>query len=276
MSNILFGNISDSSEWVYHYTSRETALEYILSSGRIKLNTFTSLNDPRESKDWTFSLSAPSDYEVDTEGFLRMQEQGTKYVKNQCKVLCMVQDDPRAIINGHDYMFHRGFSRPRMWAQYSDNHSGVCLIFNRKALEQTIKEELSHKSDIYFGEVQYVNFHIDEVDAFNLSHKDILDSSLEETLDIKIKQHYKSYFFTKVEDWSNENEWRCVLRGNNSEPEYVSISNSICGIVIGGEFPNVYEPAISPFGEKYSVHISRILWRNGRPTILPGPYNPDA
>jgi len=271
MTNSLFGSISDTSKWIYHYTSRETALEYIFTSGKIQLNTFANLNDPRESKDWSFSLSVPDDVEIDSEEFFDIQRQGTNYAKNHCKILCMVQDDPRAVANGPDYMFHRGFSRPRMWAQYSGNHTGVCLIFDRAKLEETIKLELTAKGDIYFGEVQYVSLHPDEVDAFNLSYEEIFDTSLDATIDSKIKKYYKNYYFSKVEDWSNENEWRCILRGNSTMPEYVSISDSICGIVLGGDFPSVYEPAITPFGVEFSVNIGRIAWRNGQPVILPGP-----
>jgi len=150
-NNVLFGRISDSNEWVYHYTSRETALEFILSTGKIRLNLFKYLNDPRESKDWSFSMSTTSDTEDEiTNCFKEIQERGTHYVKSHCKVLCMVKDDPRAIIDGLDHMFHRGYSKPRMWAQYANNHTGVCFIFNRAKLQETIESSLSSKGNFIF------------------------------------------------------------------------------------------------------------------------------
>ncbi len=95
-------------------------------------------------------------------------------------------------------------------------------------------------------------------------------------LDRKVDTHYKKYFFTKAEDWSGENEWRCLFRGNDAKQEFISIKDSICGIVVGANFPKVYEPSISPFGKKFSVPISKIHWLNGKPSILPGPYDPNA
>ena len=271
MTDRLFGDISNTKKWLYHYTSRETALEHILNNGKIRLNSFSELNDPREAKEWMFSMSSSIDNSPEHNDFFDMQIKSTEYVKNRCKVLCMVQDDVRARINSPDYFFHRGFSRPRMWAQYSNNHSGVCLIFERDSLEKTIRTELSTQGDIYFGEVEYENMHRDEVDAFHLEYDTIVNSSLEQHLDAKVKQYYRQYFFTKLEDWSSENEWRCVLRGDNTIPEFVSIDNSLCGIVIGGEFSRVYIPSITPFAEQYSVDIAQMHWRNGHPTVLPLP-----
>lgn len=277
INNFLFGSISDSNKWVYHYTSRETALEFILSSGKIRLNLFKYLNDPRESKDWSFSMSAMSDAEDEvTSCFERIQEQGTRYVKSHCKVLCMVKDDPRAVLNNFDYMFHRGYSRPRMWAQYANNHTGVCLIFDRDELQKTIESTLSSSGDLYFDDVQYLNYHPDEIDAFHLNYEDIKKSSLEAVLDKKVNMHYKKYFFTKAEDWNGENEWRCLFRGRDVEAEFISIKESIRGIVVGANFQDVYEPSISPFGKEFSIPISKIHWLNGKPMIAPGPYDINA
>ena len=245
-------------------------MEHILDTGKIRLSIFKNTNDPKESKNWNFSMSTNSEDEDEIDrSFNEVCDQATHYVKGHCKVLCMVKDDPHITSNSIDYSFQRGFSRPRMWAQYADNHSGICFIFDREKLEKTIKSALSAKGDIYFDDVTYRNFNPDQVHAFSLSHEEIQKNSLESVLNEKVKLHYKQYFFTKAEDWSSENEWRCILRGNDSEAEFIPIKDSICGIIVGNNFPNVYVPSITHFGKKYSVEVARIHWSNGVPIILP-------
>lgn len=269
--NILFGDISNTEKWVYHYTTKETALEYILSSGKIRLNLFKNLNDPRESKDFHFGMSTSSkdDKEIDN-CWDELQKKGTAYIKNHCKILCMVKDYTRPI-NSVD-QHYRGWARARMWAQYSGNHTGVCLIFDKEKLQEIIKYTLSSKGNLYFSDVQYLNPNsFDNFDAYNFEHEEIQTNPLESVLSKKVEQYYKEYFFTKAKDWSNENEWRCVLKGKSTEPEFVSIKESICGIIVGTDFPKVYQPSISYFGEEFSIPIARIIWKNGQPHIVPEP-----
>jgi hypothetical protein len=121
-----------------------------------------------------------------------------------------------------------------------------------------------------------VNLDHREVHAFNLDYSEILHTSLDEVLCGKVEEHWDSYFFTKAEDWSSEIEWRWVLCGQDSEPEHVSIKHSLRAIILGVDFPQVYEPAVVVFGERYQVPIARIHWYNGRPSALPGPFEPDA
>jgi hypothetical protein len=274
LGNVLFGSISDATEWVYHYTSLKTALELLLPSEKLRLGPFSTVNDPRESKRWFFSVATPDGFKFSGEEFFRLQELATSLVKSKIKVLCTCQDDPRAVADGLDYTFHRGYARPRMWAQYGGGHSGVCLVLDRKALDNRIRTELIGRGVVYSGPVEYVNSSRDEMLAFHLDHREILAGSLESVLRAKVDRHHRTYFFTKAEDWSSEIEWRWVLRGADSEPEYVSIRDSLKAIVLGEDFPSVYEPAIVPFGERYGVPIARMHWMNGRPQASPGPYEP--
>lgn len=271
MNNVLFGNIRNPNLWVYHYTSVETALEKIFPSGKLRMGVFSAVNDPRESKDWTFSLSASSDKNVANDEFFAIQQQASTYIKAHCKLLCMSRDDPRSADDGPDYAFHRGYARSRMWAQYGGNHSGVCLIFDRHKLNNCIAQELGSKGKIYSGNVKYLNFDMNYVNAFQVDYDEIASTSLTAALNQKIEQYYKTYFFTKAEDWASEIEWRWVLRGNDVNPEYVSFASSILAIVLGVDFPQKQLPDIEYFALKFNIHLARIVWNNGQPGVLPCP-----
>jgi hypothetical protein len=56
-------------EWLYHYTTLETALVHILPTLRLRLGPFSKMRDPREYKDWW--PSAAGFGEFDTEEFER-------------------------------------------------------------------------------------------------------------------------------------------------------------------------------------------------------------
>lgn len=178
-------------------------------------------------------------------------------------------------MDGPDSTFHRGYARPRMWSQYGSNHRGICLVLDREHLNSQIETHFDSKGRIFCGTVSYVNQHYNDVDAFTLKYEDILEHSLDAVIQRKIEDHHWSYFFTKAEDWESELEWRWVHYGQDSLPEYISIERSLKAIVLGVDFPVVYEPAMIPFGQRYGVPIARITWRNGLPVIVPGPYDPN-
>ncbi|WP_458179926.1 DUF2971 domain-containing protein [Bradyrhizobium sp. 14AA] len=39
---------------------------------------------------------------------------------------------------GVNHIWSRGFCRPRMWQQYGDNYRGVCMVYDRQALDDAI------------------------------------------------------------------------------------------------------------------------------------------
>ena len=51
--------------------------------------------------------------------------------------------------------YYYGYYRPRMWAQYAEQHQGVCLVFDKEKLLKCFEKSLSAKGDLYYGEVDY-------------------------------------------------------------------------------------------------------------------------
>lgn len=48
-------NVRDDQKYVYHYTSAEKAIQFILKDRTLLLNSISATNDPKESKEWTFN-----------------------------------------------------------------------------------------------------------------------------------------------------------------------------------------------------------------------------
>ena len=127
----------------------------------------------------------------------------------------------------------RGFGRPRMWAQYGDNHTGVCLVFDRAALERELRSRIERYGQVWSEEVCYdpvimaaggTAFHVDY-------------HSLKQDKVTYRKQHcnhwYKSLFFQKQKDWRDESEWRVTLVDSNIDDCYVAYGGSL-GYAVAG------------------------------------------
>ena len=46
----------DHTKYLYHYTSIDKLENYIFKSRKLRFSPYASTNDPKESKDWAFSL----------------------------------------------------------------------------------------------------------------------------------------------------------------------------------------------------------------------------
>ncbi|MDP4146283.1 MAG: DUF2971 domain-containing protein [Bacillota bacterium] len=264
----MFGNLTDANKYLYHYTTSHIVLNHILPSGKARLSPLSLTNDPRESKDWYFSLSSNYDNESVDDYFCQLQMEANNLIKKNCKVLCLTRDNP----NIYEYkcnQFGRGYAHPRMWAQYADNHTGVCIMFHRENLVSTIKQELGTLGMLYHGEVQYENQPNHESEAFSLDYSDIQKHGLQKVLKRYITKYNNTFFFKKAMDWQNEWEYRFILIDNDIKSKYFSIKDSIRGLILGVDFPKDYELDISAFSKRYNVPIVRILWRNGHPQIIP-------
>ena len=86
-----------AERFLYHYTSRETAMEKILPSGQLRFGTISSTNDPRESKNWSFHIYIRKGSVEDTrEMYKEVAGEINDLIINRCKVLCLTRDDPSA------------------------------------------------------------------------------------------------------------------------------------------------------------------------------------
>ena len=146
---------------MYHYTSRDTALEHILSTRKIRLGPLSKTNDPRGTKSWTFGIPGDGDFpasleerKAEIDRVVRISAAAEK-IRANCKVLCTTMDDPTYNSTLYPMIdFKRGFGHSRMWAQYGEAHKGVCLIFDRAELHQAI-ENLTAGCNLYYGPVEY-------------------------------------------------------------------------------------------------------------------------
>ena len=143
----------NNDEYLYHYTSFDTMIK-ILFSDSLLFSPISKTNDPSESK--TKLLFVP-ERNIDQDLFVEQTTKIVEYFNRSTPIiqlLCMSSDisvnkeqvkQYTELIGTRFKLYDysgRGFSRPRMWAQYADNGTGACLIFNKEKLIKTIQNSM--------------------------------------------------------------------------------------------------------------------------------------
>ncbi len=95
----------------------------------------------------------------------------------------------------------KGFNISSMWGHYGDNGNGVCLVFYKAKLLDTVKRN----TNVLVSPIKYVySFESDYI--FNG-----VISSIDEFFDWGKER----LFFTKTDDWAHEQELRCICLDKN-------------------------------------------------------------
>ena len=254
--------MTDPNKYLYHYTTAETALEHILVSNELRFSPLIYTNDPRETKDWEFSCNI--------DGIDKSKELPDIYdlfkeeLQKKCKVVCFTRDNPKKFVSGQSKILHRGYSHPRMWAQYANNHKGICLVFDKSKLNEIIFNQVGFLGDIFQGAVSYRDINEDSK-AFSLDCSKLLQLGVESFYKYHLKKHLKSLIFEKLQDWSSELEYRWALISSTSSYEYFSIEGAVSGIVLGNDFSQDDIETVLQYTESYMIPVIQLHWRNGYP-----------
>jgi hypothetical protein len=260
---------TDAGRYLFHYTTSEVFLTYVLPTMRLRMSSFDRLNDPRESKNWLCSLSIPDGARQDWD-LLALSEQFTRQMKGSAKLLCFTSDDPGLDPGRLEYLYGRGYAHPSMWDRYAGHHSGVCLAFDTARLAEDITDAVGSRGELVSMPVSYENMPRSDVDAFHLDAEKLDREGVEQTLRAHQRDHASSLFFYKSRDWEAEFEFRWVLLEDNGRDEpYVDVRRSLRGVIFGDAFPSHAVPMVARIIEGSGILLARMHYRNGDPIIIP-------
>jgi Protein of unknown function (DUF2971) len=153
----------DPDKYFFHYTTREAAFGGILPSRHLRFSPYGDMRDPLENQQWRFTFSgrgARDDAAViaDVEQQTELERRANEETRARSHLLSLTIDaEPRP--DGEREPFCFGWARARMWEQYAERYSGVCLVFDRELLTQRFTEALEggevagtyHRPVIYDG-----------------------------------------------------------------------------------------------------------------------------
>ena len=255
--------------FLFHYTTAE-ALALILDSGRFNLSKLDRMNDPREKKPIQLGYRGEmvSPYRMPTAETMARIDEAFQAVRNSIYVGCFTVENEDS---GPDAYFARGWSRARNWAQYGGNHKGVCLVVRTEVVLEDLRS-WSSATSFECGLVKYADKSAgvgEDTDPWPaLPYIDITtdDDEHERQFRDMLHSRYEPLFFTKNMDWQSEKEYRVVLEA--TEPPSFDIKHSLAAILLGEDYApaevNVLSARLRRCNVE-SVHLGRLLWRNGAP-----------
>ncbi len=229
--------VRNPDEFLFHYTSMETFLGYLMPNLTIRFSPMSKVNDPKESR-FSPNFWGKSDIKV----MRNLSGQLKEFFEDNVKIACFSRDTPSVAFDAGTHMFH-GWSKPTMWAHYGSNHSGVCVAFKKQTILDNFKLQFSDSLKCFYGNVNYQEKiahspkYRTEKYKLHDSWFDIsdLENDFDSTVHSYLDKNFEEMFFRKHGDWSNEREFRLLIASQNKEFEYLDISESIVGICVGLE-----------------------------------------
>jgi len=259
--------LRDHERYVYHYTRASVAREFILKDRTLRFSSFSRTNDPKESKDWEFNLATYQGRDLGGYSFKQTSEWLSAALKSKAKLACFSLDRPPLTGDHTRDILGRGLAKPRMWAQYSENHSGVCLVFDKAILLEAVMAKFEPMPCLS-GPVTYQNhYFVRSLDP----HEFMINVDLLESLGPKdyviahLKQHYKALFFEKLLDWRDESEWRIVILADTDDDLYLPIQDALVGVIHGASTERTASDSLFELTESLRVEHMGLTWKNSSP-----------
>jgi hypothetical protein len=183
---------------LYHYTTLATALEHIVPTRKLRMSPFSSMRDPRESRTWSITAVGYGALEHDPDS---LRDDTLSWVEFNAALQerKLTRDDP-AERQVASKPFGRGFSHPRLWEQYADNHRGVCLGFDLGALIDDLTAGLAQVGPVDHGPVLYEDAVI-AAQALTVTMDEWREHGVETAVSNHVRPHIAELFFTKLKDW---------------------------------------------------------------------------
>lgn len=259
-----------STDIIYHYTCREIAIE-ILKSGRLKFGQLENTKDPYETMMKTVWVFSHSDgFQNITSDFANALED----IKKDIYVLCFSIDrrdlkpDNRFYDDDGEIQIRMGPTIPSVWAHYTDKHKGVCLMFDKIKLVQSIKALVSSGNWIGDALIKYDWKGQNQVMAGILNHPHLQEQDKYQYLKNHIKRNKDLLIFKKEKAWENEQEYRiAVIQHQKDNPPMIPIKGSFVGVVLGGNFPSEEIDNIKRYEKEYSSKTYKLTWEITRPKL---------
>jgi hypothetical protein len=155
-----------------------------------------------------------------------------------------------------------------MWAQYSANHTGVCLCFDGQRLIDAAHDQLETDPGrtVMHEPVKYLEEN--EAPPPLTLHQPQAEQDLPAFIEAMVEQNPKDLFFTKDWDWSSETEYRFLLRGDTKDEESIHVREALEAVIVGPQFHPVYRPGLYKLCEELGVKALEIQWRMGPPVVV--------
>lgn len=235
---------------IYHYTKLSTAIEFILPSMLLRSNFLNKMNGPKENQKWSFGgINVPYEelypeinlnIDRDIAHFNSMYQLGED-IKSKIQAICFVYSDK-----------FDGYDNEMMWAQYAENHCGICLEIDTDLF-------LKENSDFEIFKFQNINYNPKKNDEWICWNP---NKSKDENIRQHIERDFEGLFLSKSHYWQKEFEKRLLLI--HDDYCYLKIRDSLTGIYYGLSTNHHYDTAIQQFINPNITKSYRVYFEDNR------------
>jgi hypothetical protein len=179
----------------------------------------------------------------------------------QSDIACFTRGHPETASEPNPFSSKHGFAMDRMWAQYAECHSGVCLVFDRDELAANARRALEGRGRLLADNVTYSDaprFRLMDLDSVHLRGPDRSAAAFRKSV-------LRERFFTKREDWSGEWEYRIVLLDatTSSQHQFIPIVSSLVGIFVADRIREACRSAIERICRQKRIRLDLISFELG-------------
>lgn len=268
-NDIINYSLINSSDSLFHFTSRNVALENILFENKFLLCNLSRTKDPQEYKKQFMAVSYQSDSDTEDPKVYGATSLVMQYISKYSYVLCTCKN----IFSDSGDLHSSGYLKSRMWSQYGESQQGVCLVFSKKSLTEEIETRLGASKFLFFHNNIEYSYKLEK--ATNIFDA---DSELIDGIDINeysfkyISKNNKQIFFVKQVYYKDEDEYRFIVIdkvGTEINPLEIGIKKCLKGVILGDRFPRVYHHTIKWLSEKSGIPYFHLMWYGGQFLLEP-------
>jgi hypothetical protein len=257
----------DPEALLYHYTSMRVAREHIIPSRTLRMGNFRRTNDPKESKNWEFNLGTNQQGDMLKYNQAQLSRQLSNAFKDHAQVLCLSRDTGPLTGDHLREIAQRGFAKPRMWAQYAERHTGVCLAFDRKQLDRAVAKASEKAFAVYCGNITYRDHLV--VPGWEGDYVINVDELERRGFDRYWRDHIETFknrlLFEKMQDWKDEREFRYVAFLDDPGDVFVDITEALVGVFFADGADDREVDALIELLLPTKVQMMGLKWKNCSP-----------
>jgi hypothetical protein len=266
-----FLDFISSEDALFHYTKKDIVFENILYQDSFKLSNFKNTNDPQEYKDNLIGASGWG-WEDSTEKQIHQTlKLIDRIIKKQTGFASFCTNNFK-----HGRLQSNGCLQSRMWSQYGEGHEGICLVFSKQKIIEAITEFADDKELIFFEkEITYTDYIKDKSNHQTLfvNGDSFIEKSPQTLAANYVRNCHGELFFTKQNDYRDENEYRLIVcklngEGNENFDHQFTVSKCLKGLILGDRFHKTYLPLIESFTKKFAIEYRQLHWESGEYFLL--------
>lgn len=268
-----------SEDALFHYTNMKKT-KLILEGRRFKPSLKGSMTDPNEfiPKDigWAVWGEVPGDDDSiramhQTAAVALSRIKSLTQEKSQIMCFCSNSrpyiDVPNEEPHGDSTVSDEGWAKSRMWIQYGDRHEGCCLVFSKEKLKGAI-DRTTGRVESAFPPWDEAVWYIKGLKGHEPPEPNVIDRiGAEEYARGYMARNYHDIYFKKDIDFRDESEYRFVIVSPQGGIEYVDISDSIKGVIVGYKATAGQAASVAISCKELSIEVSRMTWESGFPWL---------